>query len=182
MDLSFDSAVWRRMAKIAPPGSREHASLRRLVLLGIMCNHAGEALDRATLMEQTYALLGPRSFGDDPAQSFWRDIQALRRAGFRIRLVRDGAQRGYCYSQPDMAQRIREQISRLHPVQLATWRRMTPAQRLALADQLFVEAREAARRDEQRRHPNLSDPEIRQRVLRRMHGRELDREYGTNCT
>ncbi|MBN1890993.1 MAG: hypothetical protein JW850_23555 [Thermoflexales bacterium] len=181
MDLCFDSTVWKRMAKIAPPGSREHASLRRLVLLGIMREHEGKTLTCAVLMGHAYTLLGPHSFGDDPEQSFWRDIQALRRAGFNLRFIRAGSQPGYCYSsQLDPIQRMREQISRLHPLQMAAWRRMTPAMRLALADQLFVEAREAARRDERRRRPHLSEQEIQQRVLRRMHGAGLEEKLGTD--
>jgi hypothetical protein len=172
--LSFKPAVWKRMGRMYRPGSPSYAPLRRLALVGLLSAQEGQTLSREVLMQAAFSLLGPGAFGDDPQRTFGRDIKALQAAGFNIRCVQDEEQQGYCYSsEPDPVQHMREQISRLHPVQVAAWRRMTPGERLALADQLFVEAREAARRDERRRHPHLSEEEIHMRVLRRMHGRHF---------
>ena len=56
------------------------------------------------------------------------------------------------------------------PVQIEAWRRMTGAQRLEIAFQLYQMALEAVRANERLRHPDISEEELNWRVTRRMQG------------
>lgn len=63
--------------------------------------------------------------------------------------------------------------------QILIWQRMSPAERLEVAFQAYQFALEAVRLTERQRHPDLSEEELRWRVIRRMQanqqlGREKD--------
>ncbi len=61
--------------------------------------------------------------------------------------------------------------------QILIWQQMTPAERLAVADQAYHFALEMVRLTERQRHPNLSEEEFQWRVIRRMQGNQhLGRE------
>ena len=54
--------------------------------------------------------------------------------------------------------------------QLLIWQRMSPVERLAVADQAYHFALESVRLTERQRHPDLSEEALRWRVIRRMQG------------
>lgn len=63
--------------------------------------------------------------------------------------------------------------------QILIWQRMSPVERLEVAFQAYQFALEAVRLTERQRHPDLSEEELRWRVIRRMQanqrlGREKD--------
>jgi hypothetical protein len=61
--------------------------------------------------------------------------------------------------------------------QILIWQRMSPAERLAVADQAYHFALETVRLTEHQRHSNLSEEELQWRVIRRMQGNQrLGRE------
>jgi hypothetical protein len=57
--------------------------------------------------------------------------------------------------------------------QIAAARRLTPSERMELAAQMSEETRRIAIAGERRRHPELTDDEARQAVLRRVWGAKL---------
>jgi len=61
-------------------------------------------------------------------------------------------------------------LDAIDPVQIEAWRRMTGAERLEIAFQLYQMALEAVRANERMRHPDLSEEELNWRVTRRMQG------------
>jgi hypothetical protein len=74
-----------------------------------------------------------------------------------------------------------EQLSRRLGVydrqQILIWQRMSPVERLELAFQAYQFALEAVRLTERRRYPDLSEDELKWRVIRRMQGNQhLGRE------
>jgi hypothetical protein len=52
----------------------------------------------------------------------------------------------------------------LHPAQIEAFRRMTPAQKLALAAQLWFEARELKAAALRARHPEWTEDEVQRKV------------------
>ena len=54
--------------------------------------------------------------------------------------------------------------------QILIWQRMSPIERLAIADQAYHFALEAVRLTEARNHPDLTEEELKWRVIRRMQG------------
>jgi len=57
--------------------------------------------------------------------------------------------------------------------QLAATRRLSPSDRMRLAAEMSEDARRIAIEGEQRRHPQLTEAQARQVVLRRLWGAEL---------
>jgi hypothetical protein len=78
----------------------------------------------------------------------------------------------YTPAQPDRdeVERLRQRLGPLDPRQVAIWRRMTPAQRLEIAFQMYDLALGVVRVTERRFHPDLSSEEFKWCVIRRMHG------------
>ena len=71
---------------------------------------------------------------------------------------------------PEAVERMRRQLEPYDMRQVAIWRRMTPAQHLAIVFQAYHLALQIVRRTEQDRHPELTPEELRWRVIWRMHG------------
>ncbi|MFQ6058147.1 MAG: hypothetical protein ACE5MB_04605 [Anaerolineae bacterium] len=65
---------------------------------------------------------------------------------------------------------MRRRLGDLDPRQVASWRRMTPAQRLRFAFETYEFALRAVRADERQQHPDLPDEELAWRVTARMQG------------
>jgi len=59
------------------------------------------------------------------------------------------------------------------PVQIESWRKLTGAQRLEIAFQLYQMALEAVRANERMRHPDISEEDLNWRVTRRMQGNPM---------
>lgn len=78
-------------------------------------------------------------------------------------------------------------LAKLDPIdhnQIAIWRKMTPARRLAIAFQMHQFALNAIRVTERRKHPQLTVDEFNWHVTRRMQGnlklgKELDAASAT---
>lgn len=64
--------------------------------------------------------------------------------------------------------RLHQRIGSLDRRQIAIWRQMSSARRLAMAFQAYQFALDVVRLTERRRHPNLSAEELSWRVTRRM--------------
>ncbi|GAB4443760.1 MAG: hypothetical protein Kow0031_26060 [Anaerolineae bacterium] len=72
---------------------------------------------------------------------------------------------------------LNQRIGTYDRQQILIWQRMTPVERLAVADQAYHFALEAVRLTERQRHPDLSEEEFNWRVIRRMQGNQrLGRE------
>jgi hypothetical protein len=71
---------------------------------------------------------------------------------------------------PEAVERMRRQLGSYDMRQVAIWRRMTPAQRLAIVFQAYHLALQIVRKTEQDLHPELTPEEMQWRVVRRMHG------------
>jgi len=56
--------------------------------------------------------------------------------------------------------------------QILIWQRMSPAERLAVADQAYHFALEVVRLTERQRHPDLTEEELQWRIIRRMQGNQ----------
>lgn len=72
----------------------------------------------------------------------------------------------------DSIEALRQRIGTLDKMQILAWRRMSGAERLALAAQAYHLALEAVRFTEQQRHPHLSTYDLNWRVVRRMQGNQ----------
>ena len=59
------------------------------------------------------------------------------------------------------------------PAQIEVWRKLTGAQRLEIAFQLYQLALEAVRANERMRHPDITEEELNWRVTRRMQGNPM---------
>jgi len=59
------------------------------------------------------------------------------------------------------------------PAQIEAWRKLTGAQRLEIAFQLYQLALEAVRANERMRHPDITEEELNWRVTRRMQGNPM---------
>lgn len=70
----------------------------------------------------------------------------------------------------DPIEQLQQRLGRFEPEQIAAWRRMTPAERLAVAFDAYQFALDAVRLTERQRHPDLSEDEFNWRVTRRMQG------------
>jgi hypothetical protein len=70
--------------------------------------------------------------------------------------------------QPDLIPDAR--LGDAEPAQIEVWRKMTGAQRLEIAFQLYQMALEAVRANERMRHPDITEEELNWRVTRRMQG------------
>ena len=73
-------------------------------------------------------------------------------------------------SDDDAVHTLRQRLGKLDPMQVKTWRSMTPARRLELAFQAYQFALDIVRLTERRNHPDLSPEELAWRVTRRMQG------------
>ena len=71
---------------------------------------------------------------------------------------------------PDAVERMRQQLGPYDMRQVAIWRRMTPARRLAIVFQAYHLALQIVRTTEKDQHPELTPEELKWRVIRRMHG------------
>jgi hypothetical protein len=71
---------------------------------------------------------------------------------------------------PDALERMRRQLRPYGMRQVAIWRRMTPAEHLAIVFQAYHLALQIVRKTEQDLHPELAPEELKWRVIRRMHG------------
>jgi hypothetical protein len=72
----------------------------------------------------------------------------------------------------DSIEQLQNRLGRFEPQQIAAWRRMTPAERLAVAFEAYQFALEVVRLTERQRHPHLSENEFNWRVTRRMQGNQ----------
>jgi hypothetical protein len=72
-----------------------------------------------------------------------------------------------------LAEDFRRRLAKLDPQQVAIWREMTPARKIALAFQMYDFARRVVWTTERQAAPDASPEELTWRVLRRMHGRAL---------
>jgi hypothetical protein len=80
-------------------------------------------------------------------------------------------------------EQLRQRLGVYDRQQILIWQRMTPVERLEVAFQAYQFALEAVRLTERQRHPDLSEEELRWRVIRRMRGdqwlgRERDARTG----
>jgi hypothetical protein len=73
----------------------------------------------------------------------------------------------------ELAEDFRRRLGTLDPQQVAIWREMTPENKIHLAFQMYDMARRIIWTTEQQNHPGASAEELRWRILRRMHGKEL---------
>ena len=67
---------------------------------------------------------------------------------------------------------LRKRIGPLDPHQITAWRKMSPAERLAIAFQAYQFALDAVRLTERQRHPDLPEDQFNWRVTRRMQGNQ----------
>ncbi len=77
----------------------------------------------------------------------------------------------------ETATQLNNRIGTYDRQQILIWQRMSPAERLAIADQAYHFALEAVRLTIRQRYSDLSEEEFKWRVIRRMHGdQSLGRE------
>jgi hypothetical protein len=82
----------------------------------------------------------------------------------------------------DAVEQLRRRLGPLDPQQVAIWRAISPARRLALAFQAYQFALDIVRLTVRRAHPELSPEELKWRITRRMQGdRSLGREQTSAC-
>lgn len=72
----------------------------------------------------------------------------------------------------DPIKQLQQRLGRFEPEQIAAWRRMTPAERLAVAFDAYQFALDAVRFTERQRYPDLSEEEFNWQVTRRMQGNQ----------
>jgi hypothetical protein len=77
----------------------------------------------------------------------------------------------------DKIEQLQKRIGVYDRQQILLWQRMSPVERLEVAFQAYQFALEAVRLTERQRHPDLSEEELKWRVIRRMQGgQRLGRE------
>jgi hypothetical protein len=77
----------------------------------------------------------------------------------------------------DAIAQLNNRIGAYDRQQILIWRRMSPVERLAITDQAYHFALEVVRLTERRRYPDLTEDELKWRIIRRMQGNQrLGRE------
>ena len=77
----------------------------------------------------------------------------------------------------DLVEQLHRRIGVYDRQQILLWQRMSPVERLEVAFQAYQLALDAVRLTERQRHPDLSEEELKWRVIRRMQGSQrLGRE------
>lgn len=72
----------------------------------------------------------------------------------------------------DAITQLNNRLGRYDRQQILIWQRMSPAERLAVADQAYHFALEVVRLTERQRHPDLAEEELQWRIIRRMQGNQ----------
>ncbi len=73
----------------------------------------------------------------------------------------------------ELAEDFRRRLGTLDPQQVAIWREMTPDRKIRLAFQMYDLARRVIWTTEWQACPDASEEEMRWRILRRMHGKDV---------
>lgn len=72
----------------------------------------------------------------------------------------------------DTITQLNNRIGAYDRQQILIWQRMSPIERLAIADQAYHFALEAVRLTERQRYPDLPEEDLKWRVIRRMQGNQ----------